>query len=292
MTTKDIISKDLLKRLAYDLATYLFELDVTEDQIDLLDTQSQRIEERRADLVVRMRDRQTGKTFLLHIEIQNQHDPLITERMLRYLSDIKLTWPGEPVLQYLIYIGNNPLRMSNGFDELNHSYHFHILDMKTIDCDHLISLDKPDALVLAILCDFKDKSAEVVVESIIFRLHELLQDQDKEFRNYLKMLEILSENRQLQDIVERGEQMLTQINEENLPSFRIGMRKGLLKGQTEGKIQGKIEGKVDMLKELILEKFGDFPAWAEQRLLQMTEAELDGLVRKILKADEVRDLFE
>ena len=32
-----------------------------------------------------------------------------------------------------------------------------LLDVETIDCDELIKLDTPDALVLSILCDFKGR---------------------------------------------------------------------------------------------------------------------------------------
>ena len=68
MGDKDIISKEIFQRLVQDFATYLFHLPVTD--VELLDTEHHRIEDRRADLVARV----TGidsQVFLLHIEIQN-----------------------------------------------------------------------------------------------------------------------------------------------------------------------------------------------------------------------------
>jgi len=53
MQTKDITSKQLLKRMAADLANLLLKLDIDPDSVELLETQHQRVEERRADLVVR-----------------------------------------------------------------------------------------------------------------------------------------------------------------------------------------------------------------------------------------------
>lgn len=251
MTREDVIGKSLLKRLAYDMATYLLELQVKERDIELLDTQSQRVEARRADLVARMVEHNTGERFLLHIEIQNDHDPLMPWRMLRYLSDIKLCWPHERVRQYLVFIGDQPLHMADGIDEPDHRYRYRILDMRTIDCERLMAIDKPDALVLAILCDFKGRSPELVVNSILRRLFELLRGQDKQFRDYLKMLEILSENRHLEAIVERGEQMLTQVNEENLPSFRIGLRRGIERGMERGMDKGAELARLDAARNLL-----------------------------------------
>ena len=53
MGTKDIISKDLVKHLAFDLATLLLKLDIEQDSLECLSTEKQRIEERRADSVLR-----------------------------------------------------------------------------------------------------------------------------------------------------------------------------------------------------------------------------------------------
>ena len=53
MTAKDIISRDTLKRLTTDLARHILGIDGK--AVELLETQNQRIEDRRADLVARMR---------------------------------------------------------------------------------------------------------------------------------------------------------------------------------------------------------------------------------------------
>ena len=52
MSQKDIVSKDLLKRLLLDMATYLLRLDLVD--AELLSTEEQRIEDRRADLVAKV----------------------------------------------------------------------------------------------------------------------------------------------------------------------------------------------------------------------------------------------
>jgi len=54
MAEKDIISKHIIKRLIEDISRYLFHLKL--ESLEVLETQYQRIEERRADIVVKVRE--------------------------------------------------------------------------------------------------------------------------------------------------------------------------------------------------------------------------------------------
>jgi len=81
-------------------------------------------------------------------------------------------------------------------------------------------------LFLAVLCDFGDRKPQEVVTYIVHRLRELLGANERGFRDYMNMLEILSENRDLQAQVEEAKCMLTEINIERLPSFSLGFEHG------------------------------------------------------------------
>ena len=61
---------------------------------------------------------------------------------------------------------------------------------------------EPDALVLAILCDPKSLEPNALVAHIIKELRRLPGDKLDNLRDSLKMLDVLSGNRGLQDIVE------------------------------------------------------------------------------------------
>lgn len=87
MTAKDIISRDTLKRLTTDLAQHLLGIDG--EAVELLETQNQRVEDRRADLVAQMRA-SSGEEFLLHVEIANNNRADMPLRMPRYYTDIRL----------------------------------------------------------------------------------------------------------------------------------------------------------------------------------------------------------
>jgi len=114
MTTKDIISRAMLKRLTTDLARHLLGLDG--EAIELLETQNQRVEDRWVDLVARMRGAD-GEEFLLHVEVANNNTTDMPLRMLRYYTDVCLAGHQGPICQFLIYIGSDRLTMPAGLDE-------------------------------------------------------------------------------------------------------------------------------------------------------------------------------
>lgn len=113
MAGKDTVSKHLLKRIVVDLARYLLHLDI--EALELIETEQQRVEDRRADLVVLALHR--GKELLFHVEIQNSNDARMPVRMLRYLTDLLMARPGLPVRQCLIYIGKASLSMAAGLSQ-------------------------------------------------------------------------------------------------------------------------------------------------------------------------------
>jgi hypothetical protein len=234
MAEKDVVSKEVIRHLAADMANYLLELAIDPVSLELIETEHQRVEDRRADLVARVRPRAGGAPYVLHIEIQNNNDGAMPWRMLRYLTDIRLRHPKETVHQHLIYIGRQRLTMPRSLEEADIVYRYHLLDMATVDCDALLLRDNPDALVLALLCDFGDRDPQSVVNGIFLRLRELCGDNSKRLREYIDMIEVLSENRDLQPYIREAENMLTQVDVTRLPSYELGMEKGMEKGMERG----------------------------------------------------------
>ncbi len=251
MGRKDIISKHVLKHLAADIANLLLDLDIEDDSVELLGTEQQRIELRQADLVARVKQRHSEQTFILHIEIQNDNDPQMALRMMRYYTDIQLAYPQEAIRQYLIYIGKPALTMLEEHQAPDFQYRYHILDMHRVDCSLLLAKDTPDALVLAILCDFKERPVQDVVNYIVRRLNELLQNDERGFRNYFEMLETLSDNRYLKSNLDEAKDMLTKIDIKKLPSYRWGVDDGREEGLEKGREEGIKEEKRRMAIQLL-----------------------------------------
>ena len=69
MPEKDLISKQLLQRLLIGFGT---RLDLNIVKAELLSNEQARIEGRRADLVARVKEAD-GKSYILHVEIQNDN---------------------------------------------------------------------------------------------------------------------------------------------------------------------------------------------------------------------------
>ncbi len=236
MAQKDLISKQLIQRIAVDLAVYLLKLDIRSEDLELLATEQQRVEDRRADLVAKVK--QADTEFILHIEIQNNNEATMPLRMLRYYTDIGFAYPHLPIHQYLIYIGSQKLSMPAQKSDYGLAYRYTIVDMHHIDYQDLLKQDTPDAIVLAILADFKPHSSRQAVHEIVAQLHKKLHSHPKRYREYLYMLEVLSENRDLKTDIKEAEAMITQVTIENLPSYELGMEKGLQKGMERGIEQG------------------------------------------------------
>jgi len=245
---KDLISKEILTTIIKDIAKYILKLDIKE--IEFLNTEKNRLEQRRADVVAKV-----DNSYILHLEIQNNNDKNMPLRMLRYFLDIRFS-SSLPIKQFVIYIGKEKLLMNSFIKEENLEYNFNIIDMKEIDCDILLKTDTPDALVLAILCDFKDKNPKDVIKYIIKRLHYHTRGNANEFRKYMLMLEELSTNRDFKDILKEDD-MLSEINFEKHPSYEIAMEKGMQRGLEKGLQQGVQEGKKMVARSLLKKKLFD-----------------------------------
>lgn len=295
MHDKDVISKHLLKRLAVDMARILLSLDL--DEVDVIETQQQRVEERRADLVVKARA--GDERFLLHIEIQNHNETAMPWRMLRYRTDIRLEQPLLPIRQYLLYIGKKPLTMADGITETGLNYRYRLIDMHGVDAEALLRQDTPEALVIAILADFKDHPERQMVHKILRRLTELTADNQAAFREYLLMLEILSTNRDPQALIQQEEAMISQIKYTDLPSYGLGKQEGKQEGKLEGKQEGKQEGRLEgiqqgealMLLRLLELKFGTVPSAARERLQALDANDLLACLDRALTAQTLDEVL-
>jgi len=63
------------------------------------------------------------------------------------------------------------------------------------------------------------------------------------------------------------------------------------KGRQEGRQEGRHEGVEDVLRKLISLKFGELPAWADERLKQASDEQLDKWVMQILSVNDLGELL-
>jgi len=234
---KDTITKELIKKIIIkDISKYI--LGITLDDIEFLNEEYQRVESRRADIVVKVQNE-----YILHLELQSSYDSKMAYRMCRYWLDIREV-TNLPIKQYLINFSNK--NMKNYIEEFG--YNFNIVNIKDIDCEILFNTDSPDAVVLSILCDFKDKNPIDFTTNVVVKLKKLLQNE--EFEKYMLILEELSGLRDLKDVVKEAEMRLMDIKWEDLPSYEIGMERGIEQGIEQGIQKGEEIGKIKAFYEL------------------------------------------
>jgi len=165
--------------------------------------------------------------------------------MLRYYSDILLDYKEYDIYQFVIYIGQEDVKMRNTIIRDDISYRYRLIDMRDIPCQKFLESSNPSAISLSILCDFGDRDKQEVVNTIIKRLIESCSD-SIEFHKHLKMIEILSSNRDLEEKVKEGEKMLV-VDIERMPSYQIGLEQGIEKGIEKGREEALIENAKKMI---------------------------------------------
>ena len=221
MPSKDLISKQLLRQLAVDFSNQLFGLNIVE--AELLSSEQARVEERRADLVARVKNDQ-GKSYILHVELQNDNHKHMPLRMLRYYTDLALEHEDEEINQHLLYIGKAPLTMPDHVQAPEWRYWYNVLDIRQLDSEDFLRSENPDALVLAILCDMGKREPDAVVAHIVSELRRLHGSKLDSLSDSLLKLETLAENRNLQNLVKEKYKMI--VNIERLASYQEGLEKG------------------------------------------------------------------
>ncbi|NOQ35714.1 MAG: hypothetical protein GQ569_07435 [Methylococcaceae bacterium] len=288
MAEKDIISKQSIKRIAVDIAIHLLHLEIDPNDVELLTTEQQRVEDRRADLVVKLKLK-NKQPFILHIEIQSSNDKKMPLRMMRYYTDIALAYPKFPIKQYVIYIGKRTLNMDDFVKDSDWSYRYQLIDMKDVDCRTLMARNNPDALVLAILCDFKGRDEQEMVNHIMLSLYELLEDEPKRFREYVGMLDVLAENRDLQIQIKEAGKMITQINIEKSGLYQLGEERGEERGEKRGAISTLQNSIVSILST----RFQQIPELVKNKLSGIKNIEvLNQLLIKAISINKAENLFD
>ena len=240
MGQKDIVAKDMIKEIGRDIALYMLGIDVN-SEVELVDKEWTRVEKRESDIVFKYDNK------IVHIEIQNNNHTKMELRMLRYFSDILFEYQDYEVSQYVIYIGKDKCYMKDTISKNRISYSYDIIDVKEISCEELLYHENPSAVALSILCDFEGKDKQMVINTILKRIRELTKDDDREYKNYLEKVTILSTNRDLEENVKRGANMLA-VDIEKIPFYQDGKAVGLKEGIDRGIEKGILIVVKQMLK--------------------------------------------
>ena len=109
---------------------------------------------------------------------------------------------GLPVLQIVLYVGQKPLTMPARIEQENLSFGYHLLDIRSFSYLDFINSDNSEAVLIAILANFDDQTAEQIVERILTRLVELNPESGL-LEKYIFQLRVLSGLRKLRPVINK-----------------------------------------------------------------------------------------
>ena len=90
---------------------------------------------------------------LIHIELQSRNDKDFPLRMGEYSFGVALRH-GRIPRQVALYVGSDPLRMSDEVLGHDWAYRFHLVDIRDVDGENLLASANPGDNVIAILTRF------------------------------------------------------------------------------------------------------------------------------------------
>lgn len=231
-----------LKELFKNIPSMFLKLLTGFEEGKFLDIQFPDIKQRQPDLLIELPD---GKIF--HLEIQSKRDASMRLRMLEYYFLIYKEHKKEPE-QLLLYVGDRQLKIKNEIKLVNLAYRYRVLDIKEIDCLTLLESDKPEDIVLAILC--KTDNPEKTIKKILERLSVL---SGKARKDYILKLLYLAGLRKLDDLVEEEvKKMPITIDVKEHVLFKEGLREGIKEGLKEGLKEARKEDIVNLYSRLNL----------------------------------------
>jgi predicted transposase/invertase (TIGR01784 family) len=224
----DAIIKESLSNLVVPLAK-IMGIDLTDTE--MMKDKLQYTTEREVDFLFKTTDKKTGEAEILQFDFQAANDMKMPKRMLYYRCMIDLNHE-LPVRQIVFYIGYEPLRMPHFIREKNLSYEYEIYDFRSLDAQSFLNSTAPDAVIFAVLADFKDEAPEVMIEKVLLRLNDLCTRKD-ELNKFAFQLQILTRLRNFEPIVEqkiKNMSLILDIDIKNSLFYREGLEEGVEKG--------------------------------------------------------------
>jgi len=283
----------LLKHLFKNPATRLIEI-ILGKKINwqlLQDTDLKIVKNREADLVVKLED-----NTLLHIEIQSTNDPSMPYRMFEYFYLITDKYKPKDLIQVCIYIGKEPLKMSDKIQFSDWTYRYRLIDMKDVPCRELAKSPNITDKLLAGLCKIEDP--KFYVENVIKDIKKANPKDRKElFTLFLEISKIRNNIEEEIKMYIRQEDFEMPITIEwtweeleSYPGIGKALKTGKEKFIKEGLQQGLQQGLKDSILEILELKFGVLPEDVKAKINSTDDIEVLKEMRK--KAILIQSLDE
>ena len=248
----DVTFKSLFLR-----STGIFFRQLFGEIVDWQNVEQPIVSNRRADLLARCLD-----GFLRHIEIQLYNDSTIPFRMAEYyVGFFRLL--NEHVIQILLYVGREPLRMPSAFVTPTMRHEYTIINVREMDGEALLASDDWTDNEWALLTKV---DPERVIRVVLEKLDRMTgQEQQDAAATFVLLGGILGIEKDLRSRIKNP--MIDVMQNEVLgPLIREQLEAGHKASVELGRQEGQQEGFRSLFRELVENRYGPLPAWAEARI--------------------------
>ncbi|MEL7145498.1 MAG: hypothetical protein AAFO69_03950 [Bacteroidota bacterium] len=184
--------------------------------------------EREPDFLKRIVD-EDDREFILHLEFQVTDNQEMVYRMAEYKALLQRKFK-IPVRQHVIFLGVGTPMMRTQLLPEEQITGFDLQSIRDLSTESALSSEIPEEIILAILTDYPEIDAELVVRRIIEKLQQATTDELR-LRRAIEQLLILSRLRKLQKVTKTTVDNMPityDITEDEL--YQEGLEKGLEKG--------------------------------------------------------------
>ncbi len=243
---------------------------------EVLASEQPQVYNHRADMVVRTED-----GGLHQVEFQAANEAGFARRMLRYYVHLEDTHE-QHVTQTVLYMGREPMRLEDTYATPTLQFRFTIVNLRELDAEPLLESSDWADNVLALLAK---GSPERVLEVVLPRIRALRGEEQELAAGALTLLSGILGMEEAIDAKLREVGMIDVMENKILGP---AIRKGLEQGREEGRELGKQE----VIRDLLLTKFGALPEWAFSRVAHASAEELQRWTKRVLTSATLEDTLQ
>ena len=223
---------------------------------------------------------------IYHFELQSHNDLGIWLRMAEYALAIYRKYGRWPV-QFVIYVGAEPMRMKDRMEGPGYSFRFNLLDARTLETEPLLASPSIGDNVIAILTRLGGERE--TVRRILKRIARGSRPSRIEAMDELYTIAGL---RSLETLIqEEMDQMPILIDIMKNKVLGPPLRKARREGRREGTREGIHDGQLGTVLRLAERRFGPVPSVTRQRIQALTEVQLRRAEDRLLDARSIEDLL-
>jgi predicted transposase YdaD len=216
----------------------------------------------------------TERKRLLGLELQSANDMKLPLRMAEYALRTYRLYEAFPD-QYVLYVGDEEMRMPSELVGPNFVCRYTIFDIRTLDEESLLTSPFASDSIMAILTRHRDRRQ--TIQRILQRIATL---EGGRRDDAFKKLMILAGLRELEDSIREEAKQMPILND-------------IMDHKVFGPLirQGRQEGELTILRGQLGKRFGTMPAWVDDRLAELSTAELEDLSLRLFDAKSLDELF-